>query len=99
VQSDTHRDGQNDRYKQHRPASRFNLDGGGGIVICGRRPLINLSPLDRKLDNLGASSAFLALAAIYEGASRTQAARIGEVTVQVVRDCVVKFNAGGNIGL
>jgi transposase len=35
----------------------------------------------------------LALAAIYEGASRTHAARIGGVTLQVVRDWVVKFNA------
>ena len=34
----------------------------------------------------------LALAAIYEGASRGEAARIGGVTVQIVRDWVVKFN-------
>jgi len=32
----------------------------------------------------------LALAAIYEGATRTEAARIGGVTVQIVRDWVVK---------
>jgi transposase len=41
----------------------------------------------------------LALAAIYEGASRTQAARIGGVTRQIVRDWVVKFNAHGPEGL
>jgi transposase len=41
----------------------------------------------------------LALAAIYEGASRTQAARIGGVTLQIVRDWVVKFNATGPEGL
>ena len=35
----------------------------------------------------------LALAAIYDGGTRTEAARIGGVTVQVVRDWVVKFNA------
>ena len=35
----------------------------------------------------------LALAAIYEGASRTEAAKIGGVTLQIVRDWVVKFNA------
>lgn len=29
----------------------------------------------------------LSLAAIYEGASRTEAARIGGVTLQIVRDC------------
>ena len=41
----------------------------------------------------------LALAAIYEGASRTEAARIGGVTLQIVRDWVLKFNALGPDGL
>jgi transposase len=41
----------------------------------------------------------LALAAIYDGASRTEAARIGGVTLQVVRDWGVKFNAHGPEGL
>ena len=41
----------------------------------------------------------LALAAIYEGASRTEAAKIGGVTLQIVRDWVVKFNADGPEGL
>ena len=41
----------------------------------------------------------LALAAIYEGATRTEAARIGGVTLQIVRDWVVKFNALGPEGL
>ncbi len=37
----------------------------------------------------------LALAAIYDGASRTEAAKIGGATLQVVRDWVVRFNAQG----
>lgn len=41
----------------------------------------------------------LALAAIYDGASRTEAARIGGVTLQIVRDWVLKFNAHGPDGL
>ena len=41
----------------------------------------------------------LALAAIYDGATRTEAARIGGVTLQIVRDGVVKFNAHGPEGL
>ena len=41
----------------------------------------------------------LALAAIYDGVSRTEAARVGAVTVQIVRDWVVKFNAQGPAGL
>src|SRR5450631_1483736 len=41
----------------------------------------------------------LALAAIYEGATRTQAAKIGGVTLQIDRDWVLKFNAHGPQGL
>ena len=41
----------------------------------------------------------LVLAAIYEGASRTEAAKIGGVTLQIVRDWVVKFNAQGPAAL
>jgi transposase len=41
----------------------------------------------------------LALAAIYDGATRTEAARIGGVTLQIVRDWVMKFNAHGPEGL
>ena len=37
----------------------------------------------------------LALASIYDGATRTEAAKIGGVTLQVVRDWVLKFNAQG----
>ena len=41
----------------------------------------------------------LALAAIYEGATRTEAAKIGGVTLQIVRDWGVKINAHGAEGL
>jgi putative transposase len=41
----------------------------------------------------------LALAAIYDGARRTEAAKIGGVTLQIVRDWVMKFNAHGPEGL
>lgn len=41
----------------------------------------------------------LALAAIYDGATRSEAAKIGGVTLQIVRDWVVKFNALGPDGL
>ncbi len=41
----------------------------------------------------------LALAAIYEGATRTEAARIGGATLQVVRDWALRFNAEGPDGL
>ena len=41
----------------------------------------------------------LALASIYDGARRTEAAKIGGVTLQVVRDWVLRFNADGPEGL
>jgi transposase len=41
----------------------------------------------------------LALAAIYEGATRSEAATIGGVTLQIVRDWVLRFNAEGPAGL
>ena|SRR5215207_3981278 len=40
-----------------------------------------------------------ALAEIYDGGSRTDAARIGGVTLQIVRDWVVRFNQHGPDGL
>jgi transposase len=41
----------------------------------------------------------LALAAIYEGGTRSDAANIGGVTLQIVRDWVLRFNAHGPEGL
>lgn len=41
----------------------------------------------------------LALAQIYDGGSRSEAARIGGVTLQIVRDWVIRFNARGPDGL
>jgi transposase len=41
----------------------------------------------------------LAVAVIYEGGSRTEAAEVGGVTLQVVRDWVLRFNAHGPEGL
>ena len=38
-------------------------------------------------------------APIYDGATRTEAAKIGGVGLQVVRDWVLKFNAHGCDGL
>lgn len=41
----------------------------------------------------------LALAVICDGGSRTEAARVGGVTLQIVRDWVLRFNAQGPAGL
>jgi transposase len=58
-----------------------------------------LRGLARKSKDGPQARRLLALAAIYEGASRTEAARIGGVTLQIVRDWVLKFNAHGPEGL
>jgi hypothetical protein len=58
-----------------------------------------LRAVARKSTNAPQARRLLALAAIYEGASRTEAARIGGVTLQIVRDWVLKFNAQGPDGL
>jgi transposase len=49
--------------------------------------------------NASQARRLLALAAIYAGATRSEAARIGDVTLQIVRDWVVKFNSDGPQGL
>lgn len=49
----------------------------------------------RQSDDAGQTRRLLALAVIYDGLPRTEAARVGGVTLQVVRDWVLRFNGGG----
>ena len=58
-----------------------------------------LRALARKTKDGPQARRLLALAAIYDGGARTEAARIGGVTLQIVRDWVLKFNAQGPDGL
>lgn len=58
-----------------------------------------LRRLARQSHNAGQTRRLLALAEIYGGGSRSDAARIGGVGVQIVRDWVVRFNAKGPDGL
>ena len=53
----------------------------------------------RKAKDAGQARCLLALAADYDRATRTEAGRIGGVTLQRVRDWAVKFNAHGPDGL
>lgn len=55
--------------------------------------------LARQTKDASQARRFLALASIYDGGSRADAARLGSVTVQIVRDWVVRFNARGPDGL
>lgn len=58
-----------------------------------------LRRLARSSRDAGQARRLLALAEIYEGGSRTEAARMGGVTLQIVRDWVLRFNARGPEGL
>jgi transposase len=53
----------------------------------------------RRSRHAGQARRLLALAVIYDGATRTEAAKMGGVTLQIVRDWVIKFNASGPDGL
>src|SRR6516225_3289325 len=53
----------------------------------------------RESADAGQVRRLLALAVIYDGGSRTEAAAVGGVTLQVVRDWVLRFNAHGPEGL
>jgi transposase len=66
---------------------RSDFDGNG------------LRLLARRTKDASQARRLFALASIYDGGSRADAARLGSVTVQIVRDWVVRFNARGPDGL
>jgi transposase len=70
-----------------------------GIELRKDYDAARLRALAKATRNAGQSRRLLALAEIYEGASRTRAARVGGVGLQTVRDWVVRFNARGPEGL
>src|SRR5436305_12420109 len=55
--------------------------------------------LAKRSKNAAQTRRLLALAAIYDGGSRTEAARIGGVGLQTVPDWVLAFNGEGPPGL
>ena len=58
-----------------------------------------LRRLARRTTNANQGRRLLALAEIYDGSRRSDAARIGGVGLQIVRDWVVRFNTRGPDGL
>jgi len=66
---------------------RSDFDGAG------------LRRLARQTRDSDQARRLLALASIYDGGSRADAAQLGSVTVQIVRDWVVRFNDRGPGGL
>jgi len=56
---------------------------------------LRLRDLARRSKDGPQARRLLALAAIYDGATRTEAAKIGGVGLQIIRDWVLRFNARG----
>lgn len=59
----------------------------------------DLRRLARRTQDAKQARRLLALATIYDGGSRSDAARIGDVGLQIIRDWVLRFNAAGPDGL
>src|SRR4051794_29991570 len=70
-----------------------------GIALRSDYDAAQLWALAKATRDAGQSRRLLALAEIYDGGSRTKAARIGGVGLQTLRDWVVRFNARGPDGL
>ena len=69
------------------------------VRVRGDYEAAQIRVLAKRSQNAAQTRRLLALAAIYEGGSRTEAARIGGVGLQTVRDWVLAFNAEGPPGL
>ena len=88
-------------------AAAFDVIQGGerkrfamrGIALRSDFDALKLRAVARASKNGAQTRRLLALAAIYDGATRSEAAKLAGVTLQIVRDWVVRFNAEGPDGL
>ena len=71
----------------------------GAIGLCGDYTGADLRRLARRCGDADQVRRLLALAVILNGGSRSEAAQVGGVTLQIVRDWVLRFNAEGPDGL
>ncbi len=72
---------------------------GRAVALRGDFDGLALRRLAKASKDAGQSRRLLALGVIYDGGKRTDAARIGDVGLQVIRDWVLRFNAEGPDGL
>jgi transposase len=81
--------------------SGFVADCSMSVPIPLRRDFsaVWLRGLAKKTEDGPQARRLLTLAAIYDGATRTEAAKIGGVGLQIIRDWVIWFNAQGPEGL
>src|ERR1700757_3593075 len=80
-------------------AGRRRLAMAVSIEVRGDYSGSDLRGLARRCDDAVQVRRLLALASIRDGISRSEAAKIGGVTLQIVRDWVIRFNAEGPDGL
>src|SRR5258705_2400510 len=69
------------------------------VALRGDFKASQVRGLARKTKDGPQARRLLAVAAIYDGATRTEAAKIGGVGLQIIRDWVMRFNARGAAGL
>lgn len=69
------------------------------IGVRGDFSAADLRHAARGCDDADQVRRLLALAVILDGGSRSEAAKVGGVTLQIVRDWVIRFNAEGPEGL
>ncbi len=80
---------------------RFRMANGWGFAMGSPVPLRDdfdaaaLRLLARRTRDANQGRRLLALAAVYDGGARAEAARIGSVGLQTVGDRVLRFNAAG----
>src|SRR6266850_2883709 len=80
-------------------ANQWGFVMGAAVGLRGDYAAGQLRELAKRSEDANQTRRLLALAAIYEGGSRTEAAKIGGVGLQTVRDWVLAFNAEGPGGL
>jgi transposase len=72
---------------------------GAAIALREDYDALDLRQLAKTSRDVAQSRRLLALAEIYAGGRRTDAARVGATDLQVIRDWVLRFNADGPAGL
>ena len=72
---------------------------GSAIALRDDFTADELTTIAKRSTDATQTRRLLALAAIYDGASRSEAARIGGVGLQIIRDWVLRFNREGPSGL
>lgn len=72
---------------------------GRAIKLSSDHSSTTLLALARKSKDADQARRLLAVSLIYDGGSRSQAARLGGVTLQIIRDWVQRFNERGPAGL